>query len=138
MDAVCHFNKAIRILAYSSALHSLFFFNCDISKTLLLISGCTAYDVVINPTFYNKIQNSELFKSFFLTIVFEGLESKYDMELERKWTVLKNKKCMGVLQPHCIRSKSKPVIMEMENETKPLTKPGSIRSKVFYLNLLGQ
>lgn len=84
--------------------------------------GCTAYDVVINPTFYNKIQNSELFKSFFLTIVFEGLESKYDMELERKWTVLKNKKCMGVLQPHCIRSKSKPVIMEMESETKPLTK----------------
>ena len=110
---------------------------CDISKTLLLISGCTAYDVVINPTFYNKIQNSELFKSFFLTIVFEGLESKYDMELERKWTVLKNKKCMGVLQPHCIRSKSKPVIMEMESETKLLTKPGSIRSKVFYLNLLG-
>ena len=133
MDAVRHFNKAIRILAYSSALHSLFFFNCDISKTLLLISGCTAYDVVINPTFYNKIQNSELFKSFFLTIVFEGLESKYDMELERKWTVLKNKKCMGVLQPHCIRSKSKPVIMEMESETKP----GSIRSKVFLFKPFG-
>ena len=128
-----HFNKAIRILAYSSALHSLFFFNCDISKTLLLISGCTAYDVVINPTFYNKIQNSELFKSFFLTIVFEGLESKYDMELERKWTVLKNKKCMGVLQPHCIRSKIKPVIMEMESETKP----GSIRSKVFLFKPFG-
>lgn len=85
--------------------------------------GCTAYDVVINPMFYNKIQNSELFKSFFLTIVFEGLESKYNMELERKWTVLKNKKCMGVLQPHCIRSQSKPVIMEMESDTKTATKP---------------
>ncbi|XP_078348783.1 PIH1 domain-containing protein 1-like isoform X2 [Oculina patagonica] len=84
--------------------------------------GCTAYDIVINPTFYNKIQNSELFKSFFLTLVFEGLESKYDIELERNWTVLKNKKCMGVLQPHFIRSKSKPVIMEMEDEDKSSTR----------------
>lgn len=93
--------------------------------------GCTAYDVVINPMFYNKIQNSELFKSFFLTIVFEGLESKYNMELERKWTVLKNKKCMGVLQPHCIRSQSKPVIMEMESDTKTATKPGSSGGNFF-------
>lgn len=80
--------------------------------------GCTAYDVVINPGFYSKIQKSELFNSFFLTIVFEGLESKYDIELERKWTVLKNKKSMGTLHPHCIRSKSKPVIMEMEDDSE--------------------
>lgn len=74
--------------------------------------------MVINPGFYNKTQKNELFNSFFLTIVLEGLESKYDIELERKWTVLKNKKCMGVLHPHCIRSKSKPVIMEMEDDSK--------------------
>ena len=74
--------------------------------------------MVINPAFYSKLQNSELFNSFFLTIVFEGLESKYGIELERNWTILKNKKCMGVLHPHCIRSKSKPVIMEMEEEFK--------------------
>ena len=98
---------------------------------LLFISGCTAYDVVINPTFYNKIQNSELFKSFFLTIVFEGLESKYDLELERNWTVLKNKKCMGVLQPHFIRSKSKPVIMEMDDENTSTTKEGKTASLSF-------
>jgi len=89
--------------------------------------GCTAYDVVINPTFYNKIQNSELFKSFFLTIVFEGLESKYDTELERNWTVLKKKKCMGVLQPHFIRSKSKPVIMEMDDENTSTTKEAMLK-----------
>lgn len=89
--------------------------------------GCTAYDVVINPAFYNKIQNSELFKSFFLTIVFEGLESKYDLELERNWTVLKNKKCMGVLQPHFIRSKSKPVIMEMDDENTSTTKEAILK-----------
>ena len=74
--------------------------------------------MVINPAFYSKLQNSELFNSFFLTIVFEGLESKYGIELERNWTILKNKKCMGVLHPHCIRSKSKPVIMEMEENFK--------------------
>ena len=99
---------------------------------LLFISGCTAYDVVINPTFYNKIQNSELFKSFFLTIIFEGLESKYDLELERNWTVLKNKKCMGVLQPHFIRSKSKPVIMEMDDENTSTTKEGKTASVSFF------
>lgn len=98
-------------------------FGCD--KTLFCyVLGCTAYDVVINPTFYSKIQKSELFHSFFLTIVFEGLESKYDMELERKWTVLKNKKCMGSLHPHCIRSKSKPVIMEMEDDSKSASGEG--------------
>lgn len=99
---------------------------------LLFILGCTAYDVVINPTFYNKIQNSELFKSFFLTIVFEGLESKYDTELERNWTVLKNKKCMGVLQPHFIRSKSKPVIMEMDDENTSTTKEGKTALVYFF------
>ena len=105
---------------------------------LLSISGCTAYDVVINPTFYNKIQSSELFKSFFLTIVFEGLESKYDIELERNWTVLKNKKCMGVLQPHFIRSKSKPVIMEMDDENKSTMKEGKTTLVFFFLSPLLQ
>ena len=88
------------------------------------VLGCTAYDVVINPMFYSKIQTSELFHSFFLTIVLEGLESKCDIELERKWTVLKNKKCMGTLYPHCIRSKSKPVIMEMDDDSKSATGEG--------------
>lgn len=99
--------------------------------SLLFISGCTAYDVVINPAFYNKIQNSELFKSFFLTIVFEGLESKYDIKLDRNWTVLKNKKCMGILQPHFIRSKSKPVIMEMDDENQSVRKQGRTASVYF-------
>ena len=119
-----------------------FFCHCLITHTylsnyhtlhagLLFISGCTAYDVVINPIFYNKIQSSELFKSFFLTLVFEGLESKYDLELERNWTILKNKKCMGVLHPHFIRSKSKPVIMEMDDENTSTTKEGKRASVSF-------
>lgn len=88
--------------------------------------------MVINPAFYRKLQNSELFNSFFLTIVFEGLESKYGIELERNWTILKNKKCMGVLHPHCIRSKSKPVIMEMEEDFK-LSAPEGQFNVFFFL-----
>lgn len=88
--------------------------------------------MVINPAFYSKLQNSELFNSFFLTIVFEGLESKYGIELERNWTILKNKKCMGVLHPHCIRSKSKPVIMEMEEDFK-LSAPEGQFNVFFFL-----
>ena len=90
----------------------------------LLFLGCTVYDVAINPKFYSKLKNSELFHSFFLTIVFEGLESKYNIELERTWAVLKNKKCMGSLHPHCIRSKSKPVIMEMDDNKEEAIKEG--------------
>ncbi|XP_068717658.1 PIH1 domain-containing protein 1-like isoform X2 [Montipora capricornis] len=101
--------------------------------------GCTAYDVAINPIFYDKMQNSELFHSFFLTIVFEGLETKYNIELERKWTVLKNRKCMGSLHPHCIRSKSKPVIMEMDNNPDlPIVKAPSKAPKIEEVNSLSK
>ena len=103
------------MLCFVHLTPSSLFCTVYIIKVISFFLGCTAYDVVINPAFYSKLHNSELFSSFFVTIVFEGLESKYDIELERKWTVLKNKKCMGILHPHCIRSKSKPVIMEMED-----------------------
>ena len=99
-------------------------------------AGCTAYDVVINPVFHSKIQSSELFKSFFLTIVFEGLESKYNIELDRNWTLLKNKKCIGVLQPHCVRSKSKPFIMEMESKENQASAVEG-RHKVFKIFRVG-
>ena len=45
--------------------------------------GCTVYDVVVNPQFMEKMQTSELFKTFFLTVMMEGLEQKYDTELSR-------------------------------------------------------
>lgn len=46
-------------------------------------SGCTAYDVVVSPEFMAKMNASELFRTFFLTVMMEGLESKYDIELSR-------------------------------------------------------
>uniref|UniRef100_A0A183B2U8 PIH1 domain-containing protein n=1 Tax=Echinostoma caproni TaxID=27848 RepID=A0A183B2U8_9TREM len=45
--------------------------------------GCTAYDVIINPTFFDKVRSSELFEAFLMTVIFEGLEHKYGVDLER-------------------------------------------------------
>ncbi|XP_072128032.1 PIH1 domain-containing protein 1 isoform X1 [Mobula birostris] len=90
-------------------------------------NGCTAYDIVINSKFYNKIQNNKLFMEFFITIGFEGLENKYNLELSREWRMLKNRKFLGSVAEQNIRTKSKPVIQELksssqspESDTKPL------------------
>ena len=47
--------------------------------------GCTAYDIVVHPTFLVRMQNSDVMLGFFLTIVMQGLEAKYDLTLDRKW-----------------------------------------------------
>ncbi|XP_059809967.1 PIH1 domain-containing protein 1 isoform X2 [Hypanus sabinus] len=90
-------------------------------------NGCTAYDIVINSKFYNKIQNNKLFMEFFITIGFEGLENKYNLELSREWRMLKNRKFLGSVAEQNIRTKSKPIIQELksstqspESDTKPL------------------
>ncbi|KAA0188306.1 hypothetical protein FBUS_09477 [Fasciolopsis buskii] len=77
--------------------------------------GCTAYDVIINPTFLKKVQTSELFEAFLMTVLFEGLEQKYDVDLERNWIVLKNKKSMGLLREQYVRSSSRPAIVELND-----------------------
>ncbi|EDO43254.1 predicted protein, partial [Nematostella vectensis] len=78
-------------------------------------NGCTVYDIVINPTFLKKVQENTFFKNFFLTVVFQGLEEKYGLDLDRSWSILKNKKYMGKPQMHYVRKKSKPVIMDLTN-----------------------
>ncbi|XP_072016431.1 PIH1 domain-containing protein 1-like [Amphiura filiformis] len=75
--------------------------------------GCTAYDIAINSEFYNKIGTSDLFKGFFMSVVIEGLENKYNILLDKNWIQLKNKKCHGVITEHNIRTKSKPRISEV-------------------------
>ncbi|KAH9525176.1 PIH1 domain-containing protein 1 [Bulinus truncatus] len=85
--------------------------------------GCTAYDVVVNPNFLAKIKNNELFKTFFLTIMCEGIESKYDVLLKRDWIFLKNRKSIGKLIEQHIRTKSTPLIVDMEGDQLPVEQP---------------
>ncbi|XP_041351978.1 PIH1 domain-containing protein 1-like isoform X2 [Gigantopelta aegis] len=77
--------------------------------------GCTAYDVVVNPKFYTKIQTNGTFQRFFLHVMVEGIENKFDMELSTEFVILKNRKSVGTLQEQNIRKESKPFIMEMDN-----------------------
>ena len=77
------------------------------------------YDVVINESYLLKIQKNNFLMRFFMTVVFEGIESKYSLTLSRDWIMLKNKKCIGDINRHKIRNRSKPVIQEM-NETSEI------------------
>ncbi|KAL0880679.1 hypothetical protein ABMA27_001897 [Loxostege sticticalis] len=77
----------------------------------------TVYDVAINPDFFKKIEKDDLFRTFFLTVVFEGLQDKYQFELDlQKYTVLKNRKSIGTLQSHRIQIRD---IKQCEDKTKP-------------------
>ncbi|XP_040183569.1 PIH1 domain-containing protein 1 isoform X2 [Rana temporaria] len=80
-------------------------------------SGCTAYDIVINSSFFDKIKNNELFREFFITVAMEGLENKYALELSREWRMLKNRKFMGSIFDQNIRTTSKPMIQEMDTNS---------------------
>ncbi|KAH3727438.1 hypothetical protein DPMN_053373 [Dreissena polymorpha] len=93
--------------------------------------GCTAYDVVVSPEFMQKMGVSELFRTFFLTVMMEGLESKYDIQLSREWIILKNRKFVGTLQVQNVRTKSKPFIMEMDKQNgETSNKPGRLIQEV--------
>lgn len=72
------------------------------------------YDIVIHPEFFKKCQQISFFKEFFIMLIFDGLEGKYDLQLNREYKIMKNRKAMGTLQMQTVRSKSKPVIMEMD------------------------
>uniref|UniRef100_A0A8C7J809 PIH1 domain-containing protein 1 n=1 Tax=Oncorhynchus kisutch TaxID=8019 RepID=A0A8C7J809_ONCKI len=76
--------------------------------------GCTAYDVVISEEFFQKCQKDPLFQQFLIAVSLEGLENKYNLELSRDWKVLKNRKFLGSVNEQNIRTKSKPVIQEIE------------------------
>lgn len=78
----------------------------------------TVYDVAINPDFFTKIEKDVLFQTFFLTVVFEGLQDKYQFELDmQKYTVLKFRKSIGTLQSHRIQIRD---VKSCEESTKPL------------------
>uniref|UniRef100_A0A673G061 PIH1 domain-containing protein 1 n=1 Tax=Sinocyclocheilus rhinocerous TaxID=307959 RepID=A0A673G061_9TELE len=77
--------------------------------------GCTVYDVVINDEFFQKCQKDTLFQQFLIAVSLEGLENKYNLELSRDVTILKNRKFMGSIAEQNIRAKSKPIIQEIDS-----------------------
>ncbi|CAH2076089.1 unnamed protein product, partial [Iphiclides podalirius] len=88
----------------------------------------TVYDVAINPQFFSKIEKDDLFQTFFLTVVFEGLQDKYQFEIDsQKFSVLKNRKSIGTLQSHRIQirdikacgEENKPLIEEIASKPPP-------------------
>ncbi|XP_070704037.1 PIH1 domain-containing protein 1 isoform X2 [Pempheris klunzingeri] len=83
--------------------------------------ACTAYDVVINQEFFQKCQSDPLFQQFVILVSLEGLENKYNLELSRDWKVLKNRKFLGSVSEQNIRTKSRPVIEELQPQCVPLT-----------------
>jgi len=83
---------------------------------------CSVYDIIINPSFLEKIEKSRLFKEFFITLVYEGLSSKHDLQLNVDYKILKNRKAIGTLQMQMVRTKSTPVILEMNQEMYDLEK----------------
>lgn len=85
------------------------------------------FDIAINPIFFNKIQNSALFKNFFLSIAFEALQNKYTVICHDDKIILNNRKVFGTLQMHWIRdddikknikNKSASIIEELTGENK--------------------
>jgi hypothetical protein len=62
------------------------FDNCCPFKFSVLLkaaSACVAYDVCINPGFFEKIKQNAKFMGFFMSLVIDGLEEKYSLRLDR-------------------------------------------------------
>ncbi|KAM7372636.1 hypothetical protein PAMP_009790 [Pampus punctatissimus] len=85
--------------------------------------GCTAYDVVINQEFFQMCQKDPLFQQFVILVSLEGLENKYNMELSRDWKVMKNRKFLGSVSEQNIRTKSRPVIEELQPQGNSTATP---------------
>lgn len=66
----------------------------------------TACDIAINTKFFKKIEKGGLFQNFFITLIFEALDNKYDIEInEENWVILKNRTVFGTLVPHRIQDR---------------------------------
>jgi len=72
------------------------------------------FDVVINKEFFDrKILVYEMYRTFLVVVMIEGLEEKFKIELDKDdYIILSHKKSMGKLNPHFVRNK--PAIKELK------------------------
>lgn len=77
-------------------------------------------DVAINPQLFAKVEALVIFRDFLITIVFEALDRKYAVKINRDtWIILKNRKCMGTLVTHRVENRDvKNVYESYHNPTK--------------------
>jgi len=88
--------------------------------------ACTAYDVIINPSFLVTIKESRVFFGFLMSIVKQGIQEKYGIEVEENFTVMRNKKFFGRVQEQRLRKKA---LVQEFSENDPLPKPQQTKVK---------
>lgn len=68
------------------------------------------YDVAVNTVFFGKVETSNIFRMFILDVVMQGLEEKFNIDLEKEdYVIMKNRKAMGTIPGHRVRVKDKAV-----------------------------
>ncbi|CAH1401875.1 unnamed protein product [Nezara viridula] len=85
---------------------------------------CSVYDVAVNSSLIEKIEKNQLFQVFFMTIVVEGLQQKYNIKINMSnhnpFIIMKNRKVLGTLRPHRIQQRDvkpppSPIIQEVSS-----------------------
>jgi len=69
---------------------------------------CRVFDVVVNEQYIDSVtaENAKYQIGFVVSVALQGLEHKYELDLDRNWIMLKNRKSMGTPSPQRIRQKS--------------------------------
>ncbi|KAL3269848.1 hypothetical protein HHI36_008906, partial [Cryptolaemus montrouzieri] len=87
---------------------------------------CKVCDVAINSKFFKRVENNPGWKNFVLTIIFEAIKEKYQVDcLEQSKIILQNRKHIGSLQRHRIQDREMAQKMgigelpKITNEEKP-------------------
>lgn len=79
-------------------------------------NACVVYDIILHTCLYEESLKRPRMMEFLLLLVVEGLEAKYELELNREMRRMQNVKYMGTPVEHRIRTQSKPKIEMEEND----------------------
>uniref|UniRef100_A0A2P2I7V0 PIH1 domain-containing protein 1 n=1 Tax=Hirondellea gigas TaxID=1518452 RepID=A0A2P2I7V0_9CRUS len=76
---------------------------------------CSAYDIVVNPSFLDKSKDDTLFNNFFVIATIEALEEKYGIILDKQnWTTLRNKHYFGTAALQSVKTEM-PLVTELRS-----------------------